>query len=66
MRTVLVTGIRGKTGRQLAAALTRQPDIEVRGAGRSPVDLPGVRSIRFDWDEPAGWPEVLKGVSATN
>ncbi|MDW6020392.1 NAD(P)H-binding protein [Mesorhizobium sp. BAC0120] len=64
MRTVLVTGIRGKTGRQLAAALTRQPDIEVRGAGRSPVDLPGVRAIRFDWDEPAGWPEVLKGVSA--
>jgi uncharacterized protein YbjT (DUF2867 family) len=64
MKTVLVTGIRGKTGRQVAAALTRQPGIEVRGAGRSRTDLPGVRAIRFDWDEPAGWPDVLTGVSA--
>jgi uncharacterized protein YbjT (DUF2867 family) len=64
MMTVLVTGIRGKTGRRVAAALTRQSSTEVRGASRSPVNLPGVRATQFDWDEPAGWPAVLKGVSA--
>ena len=66
MTTVLVTGVRGKTGRQVASALARQPGIEVRGAGRNATDLilPGVRAVRFDWDEPASWPDVLKGVSA--
>jgi uncharacterized protein YbjT (DUF2867 family) len=64
MKTVLVTGIRGKTGRQVAAALTRQRGVEVRGAGRNATDLPGVRAVRFDWDEPASWPDVLKGMSA--
>lgn len=64
MITVLVTGVRGKTGRQIAAALTRQPGVKVRGAGRKVVDLPGIRAVRFDWDQPASWPEVLKGVSA--
>ena len=66
MKTVLVTGVRGKTGRQIAAALTRQPGIEVRGAGRNATNLnqPGVRPVHFDWEDPASWPDVLKGVSA--
>jgi hypothetical protein len=66
MKTVLVTGVRGKTGRQIAAALTRQPGIEVRGAGRNVTDLtlPAVRAVHFDWEDPAGWLDVLNGVSA--
>jgi uncharacterized protein YbjT (DUF2867 family) len=66
MKTVLVTGVRGKTGRQVAAALTRQPGIEVRGAGRNVTDLtlPGVRAVRFDWEDQASWHEALNGISA--
>ncbi|MGB9143523.1 MAG: NAD(P)H-binding protein [Aestuariivirga sp.] len=66
MKRVLVTGFRGKTGRQVAAALSRQPGIEVRGAGRDVTDLtlPGVRVIRFDWADQASWLGVLNGVSA--
>lgn len=66
MKTVLVTGVRGKTGRQVAAALARQPGIEVRGAGRNVDDLtlPGVRAVLFDWEDQASWREVLNGVSA--
>lgn len=66
MKTVLVTGVHGKTGRQVAASLARQPDIEVRGAGRNVSDLarPGVRPVHFDWEDPASWPAALKGASA--
>lgn len=64
MKTVLVTGVFGKTGRQLAGALTRHQGVEVRGASRTAANLPGARSVRFDWNEPAGWPDVLKGASA--
>lgn len=66
MKTVLVTGVRGKTGRQVAAALTRQPGIEVRGAGRNVTDLtlPGARAVRFDWEDQASWHEALNGISA--
>ena len=66
MKTVLVIGVRGKTGRQVAASLSRQPGIEVRGAGRNVTDLtlPGVRVIHFDWEDQASWVDVLNGVSA--
>lgn len=66
MKRVLVTGFRGKTGRQVAAALSRQPGIEVRGAGRNVTDsiLPNVRAVSFDWEDQASWPSVLNGVSA--
>jgi uncharacterized protein YbjT (DUF2867 family) len=66
MKTVLVTGVRGKTGRNVAAALARQPDIEVWGATRSVMDLnlPSARAVLFDWEDRAGWPNALKGVSA--
>lgn len=66
MKTVLVTGVRGKTGRQVAAVLARQPGIEVRGASRTAADLalPGVRLTGFDWNDGASWAAALKGVSA--
>lgn len=64
MNTVLVTGVRGKTGRQIAAALTRHKGVEVRGASREASEISGVRSVRFNWQEPASWPDVLRGVSA--
>ena len=66
MKTVLVTGVRGKTGRQVAAALSRQPGIEVRGAGRNAagLTLPGVHMVRFDWEDQATWRDALNGVSA--
>ena len=64
MKTVLVTGVRGKTGRQVAAALARRPGMEVRGAGRSveQLDLHGVRAAPFNWEDQASWPSVLRGV----
>lgn len=66
MKTVLVTGLRGKTGRQLATALVRRKGVTVRGAGRNVADLnfPGVIVSRFDWEDTSSWPEALGGVEA--
>ena len=66
MRTVLVTGLRGKTGRQVATALICRKGAAVRGAGRNVADLnvPGVAVSRFDWEEPISWPGALVGVEA--
>ena len=66
MKTILVMGVRGKTGRQLAAVLTRRADIAVRGAVRhaAGLNLPGVEATPFDWDDAASWPGALAGVSA--
>jgi uncharacterized protein YbjT (DUF2867 family) len=66
MKTVLVTGVRGKTGRQVAAALLRRKRVTVRGAARDVEELkvPGVTLSRFDWQEPASWPAALADVEA--
>ncbi len=66
MKTVLVTGLRGKTGRQIAAALVRRKGVAVRGAGRNVADLnfPGVISSRFDWEDSASWPGAVAGLEA--
>ncbi len=66
MKTVLVTGVRGKTGREIAATLARQEGVTVRGGGRSAseLNLPHVSPVRFDWDDRASWPSVLDGVRA--
>jgi uncharacterized protein YbjT (DUF2867 family) len=66
MKTVLVAGVRGKTGRQVAALLRRK-GIAVRGATRSLDDLsmPGVTFSRFDWQDPATWPDALADVEGT-
>ena len=56
MMTVLVTGFRGKTGRQVAAALLRR-GAAVRGCvrGAEGPDVAGVTLTPFDWREPATW-----------
>lgn len=66
MKTVLVMGVRGKTGRQVAAALVRRGGIAVRGTARQAAgrQLPGVETTRFDWDDTATWPAALHGVGA--
>ncbi len=66
MTTVLITGLRGKTGRQMAKALAQREGITVRGAGRNPagLDAPGIAATRFDWEDPATWPQTVAGVTA--
>jgi uncharacterized protein YbjT (DUF2867 family) len=66
MKTVLVTGLRGKTGRQVATTLLRRKGVAVRGAGRNVADLnfPGVTVSRFDWEDSASWPGALAGVDS--
>ena len=66
MTAVLITGVRGKTGRQVATALLRRGVVTVRGGGRSVADLsvPGVIAKRFDWEDPTSWPEALAGIEA--
>ena len=66
MKTILVTGVRGKTGRQIAAHLMQRKEITVRGAGRNVAELklPGITACRFDWEDSASWPSALAGVEA--
>jgi len=66
MKAVLVTGLRGKTGRQVATALMRRNGVAVRGVGRNVASLnfPGVTFRRFDWEDSASWPGALAGVEA--
>jgi len=66
MKIVLVTGFRGKTGRQVAAALARRNGVAVRGAGRrvSDLNVPGAFVSRFDWEDSESWPEALADVDA--
>ncbi len=66
LETILVTGVRGKTGREVAATLARRAGVMVRGGGRSATELnlPQMSTIHFDWDDQASWPSVLDGVKA--
>ncbi|WP_162918962.1 NmrA family NAD(P)-binding protein [Taklimakanibacter deserti] len=66
MTTVLITGMRGKTGRQVAKILGQQKGITIRGAGRNVagLDAAGITPLRFDWDDPGTWPEAVAGVTA--
>jgi uncharacterized protein YbjT (DUF2867 family) len=66
MKTVLVMGLRGKTGRHVARSLVRRGGVAVRGAGRNVAqsNIPGVIASRFDWEDPASWPGTLAGVEA--
>lgn len=66
METILVLGVRGKTGRHVAAALEHQPSIRVRGAGRNlkSTSLPHVQAVHFEWEDQTSWPSALNGVSA--
>ena len=64
-RTILVTGARGKTGREVVAQLKSTGDVTVRAGSRQPG--PGgdtVRPVVFDWDGPTSWPSAVAGVDA--
>lgn len=66
MIRVLITGARGKTGAPLSRLLAAHDDVEVLGGSSDPssLDLPGVRSTAFSWDDPAGWRATVDGVDA--
>ena len=66
MTTVLITGLRGKTGRQLAKTVAERKGVTVRGAGRNVLGLAaqGVTPTRFDWDDHGTWPDAVAGVTA--
>jgi uncharacterized protein YbjT (DUF2867 family) len=61
---ILVMGARGKTGRELVAALRRHRGLMVRAAGRNTttLKLPDVTVARFDWQEPSTWSEAVAGI----
>src|SRR3954451_18706695 len=62
--TVLITGVRGKTGREIAAGLMTRPEVTVRGGARDPklVTAPGVVPVRFDWHDKRTWRDALARV----
>ncbi|HYN94729.1 MAG TPA: hypothetical protein VES42_12845 [Pilimelia sp.] len=58
-RTVLVTGARGKTGREVVVRLRQHPGVVVReGSSR-----PGAATA-FSWGDPGTWPNAVAGVDA--
>ena len=59
---VLVTGGRGKTGREVVRQLAGSADVTVRsGSSQPPADAGG---IRFDWHDRGSWAPALDGVDA--
>ncbi|GAA5039645.1 uncharacterized protein YbjT (DUF2867 family) [Thermocatellispora tengchongensis] len=64
-RTVLVTGARGKTGREVTARLGRS-GILVRAGSSQHAATPatGIDPVRFDWHDRATWREAAAGVDA--
>lgn len=63
MTTVLVTGGRGKTGREVMGMLAGRPDVAVRAGSRDPGTLPadGSEPVRFEWEEPDTWKPAARG-----
>ena len=66
MTTVMITGVRGKTGVPLAELLAARPEVEVRGGSSNPssVTIDGVIPTAFSWDDPAGWHAAVAGIDA--
>ena len=64
--TVLVTGVRGKTGREVAEQLAGRPGLTVRGGSSSPdrVSAAGLVPVAFDWTRPESWADALADVDA--
>jgi uncharacterized protein YbjT (DUF2867 family) len=61
---VLVTGARGKTGREVVAQLAAR-GIPVRAGSRTPgATTATVRAVPFDWEDPATWGPATTGVEA--
>ncbi|GAA5116606.1 NAD(P)H-binding protein [Alloalcanivorax gelatiniphagus] len=63
---VLITGVRGKTGVELAGLLRARPEVEVLGGSSRPgsVDLPGVVPTAFSWDDPTTFAAATDGAGA--
>jgi uncharacterized protein YbjT (DUF2867 family) len=66
MTTVLITGLRGKTGRQVANTVAERKDVAVRGAGRNIAGLgvTGIATTRFDWEDQRTWQQAVAGVAS--
>lgn len=61
---VLVTGARGKTGKEVVAQLAAR-GVPVRAGSSVPAEGSGtVRPVLFDWEDPATWREAVVGVDA--
>jgi uncharacterized protein YbjT (DUF2867 family) len=59
---VLVTGARGKTGREVVGQLAARR-LPVRAGTSAPGEAAGTaHPVMFDWDDPATWREALAGV----
>lgn len=66
-RVVLVTGARGKTGREVVARLREAPGVTVRAGSSQPGGVPAAataRPVEFDWHTPATWPKAVEGAHA--
>jgi uncharacterized protein YbjT (DUF2867 family) len=63
---VLVTGARGKTGREVVNQLRGFPDLVVRAGSSQPAREPAaaVRPVRFDWNDQATWHGAVEGADA--
>ncbi len=62
--SVLVTGARGKTGREVVRLLSER-GVPVRAGSRSPgAGSRFVDAVRFDWENPATWEEAVAGADA--
>ncbi|GAB3836344.1 hypothetical protein GCM10029963_76880 [Micromonospora andamanensis] len=56
---ILVTGARGKTGREVVTRLSNVPGVIVRkGSSRPGAETP------FGWADPTTWPEAVKDADA--
>lgn len=64
---VLVTGSRGKTGREVVLQLLAVPGSAVRAGSSGPLADPThdrMRHVRFDWNDPGTWQEAVSGADA--
>ncbi|HKG38144.1 MAG TPA: NAD(P)H-binding protein [Conexibacter sp.] len=64
-RHVLVTGARGKTGREVTDQLRDKPGVTVRAGSSDPSTIApaaGVEPTRFDWADRSSWAPALDGV----
>ncbi|WP_244482790.1 NAD(P)H-binding protein [Mesorhizobium sp. Root102] len=66
IRSVLVLGARGQTGRQVIASLRQRPDVRVRAAVRnmSTPAMPDTVLARFDWNDHATFASAVEDVDA--
>ncbi|MGF1623888.1 MAG: NAD(P)H-binding protein [Alphaproteobacteria bacterium] len=66
-RTVLVTGARGKTGREVVRQLAAEPEVEVKAGSSLPESSEfdtAARPVRFDWREAGTWRDAVADVDA--